>query len=240
MRPFCYISLLTLLTVVTTFAQNARLGVGIRAGVGWAGSGRLIQIDREGADQYGRGLALTGGVRLQYRFIDRLLLAVETDWQRMNDKRTRIFTPLSANIPIGRATSDYNNQLTWLRTAVSLQFQPLPKFRALYISAGIGPALLLNGHTNFTGYSTWSGELPDGFLDIPLDIPTNRHLRREWVAVGSVGVTVRKKLSLELTYQHIKPIAYATFDPGNTFINPPVYITRAGQGWLITTTYWIR
>lgn len=235
MRLFCYVLLsISLLTVSATSAQNARSSVGLRAGIGLAGSGRFDQLDREVSDQYKRGRALSGGVQFRYRLNNQASLTAGADWQRMHDGRSRVFTPVE------QFTSDYKNQLTRLQVPVGLQLRPVSKWKAFYISAGAGPVFSLHGSTKFTTFSSRVGELPGGSLDIPLDLPANRHLRMDWVLVGSAGVSITKKLALELVYQHAKPLAYATFDPGNTQVNPPVYSTRAGQGWLLTTIYWIR
>ena len=223
---------LLLLTGWSSLAQPGRLSFGLRAGVGLAGSSRFVQLDRETSDQYSRGLALSAGLQLRYRLTSQLSLVAGADMQRLNDGRSRVFTYVE------QFTTVYKNQLTQIQTPIYLQWKPLVALKGVYLMAGVGPRFLLNGATQFTTLSTRTGPLPSGSLPIPLDLATNRHWRTDWRLIGGAGLSISSKLAIEITYQFAKPIAYATFDPGNTFINPPVYSTRASQGWLLTTTYW--
>lgn len=237
MRTFCF--LLLWMTGFSTWGQQARFSFGLGAGVGLAGSHRFVQRDPEVTDQYHTGLALSAGLQFRYRLTNQLALLAGIDLQRMQDGRTRIFNPANQMTPGNQFTSEYTNQLLQVVVPVQLQWNPISALKAFYVTAGGGPKFLRHGNTRFTAFNTRTGDIPGGELDLPLDIPANRFLRSDWVLITGAGLQVNRRLSLELTHQFAKSIAYSTFDPGSTYILPPMYTTRASQGWLLTTTFWI-
>lgn len=156
----------------------------------------------------------------------------------IQDKRSRTYNILDIVDVTGNPvflTSKYKNSFQRIQAPFSLQFSPVPMKSKAYLLAGLMPSYIFKGQLEFITISTPNkGIVESGKLNANFDIPANKGKNKDLIYFTGLGIPLTKRFSAEVAYYFNKPLQYATFDPGLTFVLVPEYPVRANQGLMFS------
>ena len=231
---------LILLTITDSFGQSSNWTIGLKPVVGWSGANRTTGgIDKEVTDRYGLGFSYGAGARISYQFSKYLSVALDPEWQFIQDKRSREFNILDiVDVTTGNPVflnTKYKNSFQRIQAPLSIHFSPVPNLTAAYIIGGIMPSYIFKGRIEFvTTSSSGTGTFESGKLNADFNIPANKGKNKDLSWFAGFGIPLTKRFSAEVIYQFNKPFRYATFDPGFTFVLVPEYPIRTNQGLMFS------